>query len=39
VRQAIVRTAKDLGTPGWDEEYGWGLIDPTAALTYYDKPH
>lgn len=39
VRQAIQQTARDLGTPGWDEEYGWGLIDPTAALTYYDKPH
>jgi len=39
VRQAIERTAKDLGTPGWDEEYGWGLIDPNAALTRYDPPH
>ncbi len=38
VRQAIERTAKDLGTPGWDEEYGWGLIDPNAALTYRDQP-
>ena len=37
VRQAIERTAKDLGTPGWDAEYGWGLIDPNAALTYYDR--
>jgi serine protease len=39
VRQAIEQTAKDLGTPGWDEEYGWGLIDPAAALVYYDRPH
>jgi serine protease len=38
VRQAIERTARDLGTPGRDEEYGWGLIDPNAALTYYDRP-
>jgi len=38
VRQAIQHTAKDLGTPGWDAEYGWGLIDPNAALTYYDRP-
>jgi len=39
VRKAIQQTTKDLGTPGWDEEYGWGLIDPNAALTYYDRPH
>jgi serine protease len=38
VREAIEQTAGDLGTPGWDREYGWGLIDPTAALTYYDRP-
>lgn len=38
VREAIEQTADDLGTPGWDEEYGWGLIDPAAALTYYDRP-
>jgi len=39
VRQAIEQTAIDLGTPGWDQEYGWGLIDPNAALTYSDRPH
>jgi serine protease len=38
VRQAIEQTAKDLGTPGWDQEYGWGLIDPNAALTYNNRP-
>ena len=38
VRQAIEQTATDLGTTGWDEEYGWGLINPTSALTYYDWP-
>jgi len=38
VREAIEQTAKDLGKPGWDEEYGWGLIDPAAALTYHDQP-
>jgi serine protease len=37
VREAIEQTAKDLGTPGWDAEYGWGLIDPNAALTYYGR--
>ncbi len=38
IRQAIERTARDLGTAGRDDEYGWGLIDPNAALTYYDRP-
>ena len=35
VREALEATAEDLGTPGWDEEYGWGLIDAYAALNYY----
>ena len=38
VREAIEQTATDLGTPGWDQQYGWGLINPTAALTYYPRP-
>jgi serine protease len=29
----IIRTAKDLGAPGRDPVYGFGLIDPTHALT------
>jgi type VII secretion-associated serine protease mycosin len=29
----IIRTAKDRGVPGRDATYGYGLIDPTAALT------
>jgi subtilisin family serine protease len=29
----IIRTAKDLGTPGRDPVYGFGLVDPTHALT------
>jgi type VII secretion-associated serine protease mycosin len=29
----IIRTAKDLGTPGRDPTYGFGLVDPTHALT------
>jgi hypothetical protein len=32
VREIIMRSAKDLGTPGFDEEYGYGLIDAGAAL-------
>ncbi|AEV88976.1 peptidase S8/S53 subtilisin kexin sedolisin [Actinoplanes sp. SE50/110] len=29
----IIRTAKDRGTPGRDDVFGFGLIDPTGALT------
>ncbi|MEU4214454.1 type VII secretion-associated serine protease mycosin [Actinoplanes sp. NPDC026623] len=29
----IVRTAKDRGPKGHDAEYGYGMVDPTAALT------
>jgi serine protease len=32
VETLIRRTAKDLGTPGRDNEYGFGLIQPRAAL-------
>jgi len=33
IRQALQSTAEDLGDPGWDQYYGWGLIDAQAALT------
>ncbi|MFC3992789.1 type VII secretion-associated serine protease mycosin [Actinoplanes siamensis] len=29
----IIRTAKDRGAPGRDDVFGFGLIDPTGALT------
>ena len=29
----IIKTAKDRGAPGRDNQYGFGLVDPTAALT------
>lgn len=32
VRAAIQNTATDLGTLGWDSEYGYGLVNATAAL-------
>ncbi|MGR3178289.1 MAG: S8 family peptidase [Candidatus Anammoxibacter sp.] len=32
VRNAIFRTAEDLGEPGKDDTFGWGLIDAAAAL-------
>ena len=39
----IIRTAKDRGTAGRDPTYGFGLVDPTGALTaevpeVYDNP-
>jgi serine protease len=34
IREALQRTARDLGPRGWDAEYGWGLIDAHAALAY-----
>jgi len=38
VREALEATAEDLGTPGKDAEYGWGLVDAHAALNYYRIP-
>lgn len=32
VRHVLQSTAKDLGAPGYDSEYGWGLVDAAAAL-------
>lgn len=32
IKNAIYQTATDLGDPGYDELYGWGMINPTAAL-------
>jgi serine protease len=29
----IIKTAKDRGAPGRDSTYGYGLVDPAAALT------
>ncbi len=37
VVQAITTSAKDLGTPGYDFEYGYGRIDADAALAAADK--
>lgn len=38
VREALENTADDLGSPGWDSEYGWGIINPYAALNYCPSP-
>jgi len=32
VRGAITSTCHDLGTAGWDEQFGWGLLDANAAV-------
>ena len=37
IRQALESTAEDHGTAGWDEEYGWGIVDAYAALNYVSK--
>jgi serine protease len=34
IRTILHETAVDLGTPGWDQTYGYGRIDAYAALTY-----
>ncbi len=31
VRDAMLNTAKDLGAPGWDTTFGFGLVDAQAA--------
>ncbi|MHC4387697.1 MAG: S8 family serine peptidase [Planctomycetota bacterium] len=38
VREALQNTARDLGPAGWDQEYGWGLVDAYAALNYGHIP-
>lgn len=38
VRQAIEISAEDHGPPGWDPEYGWGIVDAFAALAFSPAP-
>ncbi len=38
VRQALKDTATDLGAPGWDSQYGWGLINAPAVVEYVTPP-
>lgn len=33
VADLIRRTARDIGTPGWDKDTGYGMMDVAAALT------
>ena len=39
VREAIQNTAKDLGQPGFDTDFGWGLVNAYKALTYNTTPN
>ncbi len=39
VREALQLTAKDKGSVGWDPEYGYGIVDAYAALTYSPVPN
>jgi serine protease len=32
VERRLEATARDVGLPGWDARYGWGLLDAAAAL-------
>jgi thermitase len=38
VQTAIQNTAVDLGTAGWDSNYGWGRINALAAVQVYSVP-
>lgn len=38
IREVLENTARDLGPAGWDQEYGWGLVDANAALNYHSFP-
>ena len=34
IKDALYKTAKDLGSAGWDKYYGWGRVDALAAVNY-----
>lgn len=38
VRDILVRTARDLGAPGWDDQFGAGEVDALAAVTAAAAP-
>jgi hypothetical protein len=35
--QRLISTASDLGDPGFDGEYGWGLVNPANAFMATDR--
>jgi subtilisin family serine protease len=34
IKDALYKTAKDLGKTGWDKYYGWGRVDALGAINY-----
>ncbi|MCG2711102.1 MAG: S8 family serine peptidase [Candidatus Omnitrophica bacterium] len=34
IKKALEATAEDKGQTGWDQEYGWGIVNAYAALNY-----
>jgi len=38
IRERLEQTALDLGKKGWDNQYGWGLVDVGAALGLPGEP-
>jgi subtilisin family serine protease len=38
IKTAIIESARDLGSPGEDNDYGYGLPDAAAALSYMPRP-
>ncbi len=34
IKDALFETAEDLGSAGWDNQYGNGLVNPSAAIDY-----
>jgi len=38
IKDALYKTAKDLGTAGWDKYYGWGRVDALGAVNYVKPP-
>lgn len=39
IRYILTHTAEDLGEPGKDEEYGYGLVNAQAAVLAASEPH
>jgi len=39
VRQVLRSTAEDHYLPGWDSQYGWGIVDAYAALSSIGPPN
>lgn len=38
LRSVLESTAEDLGSTGWDSQFGWGLVDARAALESVAEP-